>query len=61
MSDKEYLEFSRKLDEGLLLAEKKMLQEKALHGEDVIVCDHENNIKRVSAQQIIAENVIFQQ
>ena len=37
MSDKEYYSFSQKLDEGLLLAEKRMLQEKALLGEDVVV------------------------
>ena len=30
MSDNDYLELSKKLDEGLLLAEKKMLEEKAL-------------------------------
>lgn len=53
MSDKEYLSFSQKLDEGLLLAEKRMLHEKALRGEDVVVCDSENNIKRIPAKQVI--------
>lgn len=60
MSDKEYHSFSKKLDEGLLLAEKRMLQEKALRGEDVVVCDSENNIKRIPAKQVIEKNVIFQ-
>ena len=61
MSDKDYIEFSKKLDEGLLLAEKRMLQEKALHDESVVVCDNDNKIKRIPAKQIISENVIFQQ
>ena len=60
MSDKEYLEFSEKLNKGLLLAEKRMLQEKALHDESVVVCDKDGNIKRIPAKQVIAENPIFQ-
>ena len=60
MSDKEYMEYSKKLDDGLLLAEKRMLQEKALRGEDVVVCDSDNNIKRIPAKKVIEENVIFQ-
>ena len=60
MSDKEYMEYSKKLDEGLLLAEKRMLQEKALRGEDVVVCDSNNNIMRIPAKQVIEKNVIFQ-
>ena len=60
MSDKEYMEYSKKLDEGLLLAEKRMLQEKALRGEDVVVCDSNNNIMSIPAKQVIEKNVIFQ-
>jgi hypothetical protein len=60
MSDKEYKELSKKIDKGLLLAEKRMLQEKALRGESVIVCDKNNNIQRIPAQQVIAENSVFQ-
>ena len=37
MSENEVLEYSKKLNEGLKLAEKRMLQEKALRNEDVIV------------------------
>jgi hypothetical protein len=37
-----------------------MLQEKALRGESVVVCDKNNNIRRIPAQQVIAENSIFQ-
>ena len=60
MSDKEYKELSRKIDKGLELAEKRMLQEKALRGENVVVCDKNNNIRLIPAQQVIAENRIFQ-
>ena len=60
MSDKEYLDFSKRLDAGLELAEKRMLQEKALHGESIVVCDSDNNIKRIPAQQVIAEIPMFQ-
>ncbi|MBQ7989279.1 MAG: hypothetical protein IJ692_06785 [Alloprevotella sp.] len=60
MSEKDYLELSRKFDEGLELAEKRMLQEKALRGESVVICDSNNHIKRIPAQQIIAENPFYQ-
>ena len=55
MSDKEYLELSKKIDEGLKLAEKRMLHEKALRGESVVVCDSNNAIRRIPARQILAE------
>ena len=57
MSDKE---FSEKLKYGLELAEKRMLQEKALRNEDVIVCDADNIIRRIPAKEVIANNPIFQ-
>ena len=60
MSDKEYKDLSKKIDSGLLLAEKRMLQEKALRGESVVACDKNNNIQRIPAQQVIAENSVFQ-
>lgn len=60
MSDKEYKELSKKIDNGLLLAEKRMLQEKALRGESVVVCDKNNNIQHIPARQVIAENSVFQ-
>jgi hypothetical protein len=31
-----------------------------LRGESVIVCDKNNNIQRIPAQQVIAENSVFQ-
>ena len=60
MSNKEVHELSEKLKNGLKLAEKRMLQEKALQGENVVVCDKNNNIQHIPAQQVIAENSVFQ-
>lgn len=60
MSNKEIKEFSEKLKHGLAIAEKRMLQEKALHDESVVICDKDGNIKRIPAKQVIAENPIFQ-
>lgn len=60
MSNKEVHELSEKLKHGLELAEKRMLQEKALRGESVVVCDKDNNIQYIPAKQVIDENSIFQ-
>ncbi len=60
MSDKEVKEFILKLDAGLKLAEKRMLQEKALRNETVVMYSEEKGIQHVPAKQIIAENVMFQ-
>ena len=51
-------EFSEKLKAGIELAGKRMLQEKAMRGEDIIVCDADNNIQRIPASQVIASNQI---
>ena len=60
MSDKEVREFMVKLDAGLKLAEKRMLQEKALRNETVVIYSEEKGIQHIPAKQIIAENVMFQ-
>jgi hypothetical protein len=60
MSNKEIKEFEKKLIYGLTLAEKRMLQEKALREEFVIMQSADGEIRRVPAKQVIAENVIFQ-
>ena len=57
MSDKE---LSEKISYGLHLAEKRMLQEKALRGECVVTLDANDNIVRIPAEKIIADNPIFQ-
>lgn len=61
MSEKEVLEFQDLLDKGLELAEKKMLQEKALHNECVVVSSDGKDIRRIPARQIIAEHPQYQQ
>ncbi len=60
MSEKESKEYFAKIREGLKLAEKRMLHEKALRGQCIVVCDKDNNIQRIPAEQVIAENPMFQ-
>ncbi|MBR3522724.1 MAG: ribosome recycling factor [Prevotella sp.] len=60
MSNKEIQDFNEKLRRGLEIAEKRMLQEKALRGQSVVVCGTDQIIRRVPAKQVIAENPIFQ-
>ena len=60
MSDQEIKELEEKLDIGLQLAEKRMLQEKALHDECVVVQGADGAIRRIPAKEVIAGNVMFQ-
>jgi len=60
MSNKEIEEFNEKIRRGLELAEKRMLQEKALRNQDVVVCGADQIIRRIPAKQVIADNPIFQ-
>ena len=53
MSDKDIIEFGKKLQYGLALAERRMLEEKALHGQDIIVCDNNGTIQRIPAKVAI--------
>lgn len=53
MSDKDILEFSQKLQQGLDLAERRMLEEKALRGQDIVVCDDNGVIQRIPAKKAI--------
>ena len=59
MSSKELKDFTEKLNRGLEIAEKRMLEEKAMRGQDVIVCDANNNIRRIPASHVIANNPKF--
>ncbi len=54
MSDKEYQDLNRKLDEGLQLAHQRMLEEKALRGESVVVANSEGKIEYISAREVLA-------
>lgn len=56
MSDKEFQDLNQKLDRGLQLAHKRMLEEKALHNETVVVSDAEGKIKYISAKDILSTN-----
>lgn len=53
MSNKEIKEFSEKLRNGLEIAEKRMLEEKALRGEDIIVSSDGKTIERIPARQLV--------
>ncbi|MBQ2047208.1 MAG: ribosome recycling factor [Muribaculaceae bacterium] len=58
MSDKEIKEFIDKLDAGLKLAEERMLKEKSLKGENVVVYTEGKGIQHIPASQIIAEKIL---
>lgn len=53
MSDKDIQEIADKLQQGLNIAERRMLEEKALRGEDIVVCHTDNTIHRVPATEAI--------
>lgn len=53
MSEKEIKELEEKLTIGLQLAERRMLEEKALHDECVIVQSTDGVICRIPAKQFI--------
>ena len=52
MSNKEIQDLSEKLRRGLDIAERRMLEEKALRSQSVVVCTDDNTIQRVPAQQV---------
>lgn len=54
MSEKEIKEFEEKLTIGLQLAERRMLEEKALRGEDIIVSSDGEHIQRIPAKEALA-------
>ena len=53
MSDKEIKSLADKLDHGLLLAEMRMLQDKSIKDQTIIVCDENNKIKSIPARNIV--------
>ena len=59
MSNKEVKEFSEKLRNGLKLAEKRMLEDKAFRGEDIIVSSDGETFQRISAKQVMAGNSVI--
>lgn len=55
MSEKEVKELMNLIDAGLKLAEERMLQEKSLRGENVVIYTEGKGIEHIPASQIIAE------
>lgn len=53
MSNKEVNELIEKIDAGLKLAEEKMLKEKSLRGETVVVYTEDEGIHRVPASEML--------
>lgn len=53
MSNKEVEEYIKRLDEGLALAEKEMLQDKASRNESIVYSDNHGHIKRALATDVI--------
>jgi hypothetical protein len=51
MSNKELRDFTCKLEAGLQIAERRMLEEKALHNETVVVANAEGKIEYISAKK----------
>lgn len=61
MNEEEYVsDLGRKLEYGIILARKRMLHEKALRNQDVIITDSNDRIIRVPAKDIIAARKEFQ-
>lgn len=56
MSEQEIKEFVAKLNEGLLEAHKKMLKEKALHDQDIVVDDGNGGILHIPAKQVLEQH-----
>lgn len=55
MTDEDINELSEIIHHGLRLAEYRMLKEKALHDEDIVVCDKANNIVYIPAKVALAK------
>jgi hypothetical protein len=54
MSNREVKNFTRKLETGLRLAEKRMLEEKALHDETIVVSDPNGGFEYIPAKEVLA-------
>lgn len=53
-------EMGKRLEQGIFLARKRMLHEKALHNRDIILGDGKGGIVRVSAKDFLAEHKEYQ-
>lgn len=55
MSDKEILDFTARLQYGLDVAERRMLEEKALHGQSIVVCTKDGVIMQIPAKKAMKQ------
>jgi len=53
-------DLGEKLEQGILLARKRMLREKSLRGQDIILGDGKGGIIRMPAKDFIAANKDYQ-
>ncbi|EEX54215.1 hypothetical protein HMPREF6745_0310 [Prevotella sp. oral taxon 472 str. F0295] len=60
-NEKQYSEFARKVLKGMQIAHEKMLNEKALRGESIVVADDEGNIKHVPAKILLEKGTHLEQ
>lgn len=60
IEEQKRLEMGERLKQGILLAHKRMLHEKALHNRDIILGDGNGGVVRVSAKDFLAEHKEYQ-
>ena len=53
MSNAEHLQMVEKITNGLKIAEREMLEEKARNNESVIICGDDNVIRRIPAKNFL--------
>lgn len=53
MSNTEHKQMIKRIVDGLKIAEREMLEEKAKNNEDVIVCGDDNIIRRIPARNFL--------
>ena len=56
MSNKEIKDFTRKLELGLQIAEKRLLEEKALRNETIVVSNGEGKIVYIPAKEVLSHS-----
>ena len=60
MSEQEYQDLYHRIDEAIVLSKKKLLAERALHGEDIVVLDPESGkVVSIPAASVLANHPEF--
>lgn len=52
-NNNQYSEFASKVMKGVRQAQQKLLREKALHGDSIVIADNNGNITTVLAQDVL--------